>query len=646
MKTLNQPCALRPPLDPVRAAFFWRSKAYTLLKVDVVPDWDRDGVIDDADRDKATDSNPFRFWVNDDNDSGEWGFDDIPNQGSDGDAGNAQVDGLEDLIDFFPLFFDLEEVLSNFDDLSTVDLKLSGSSLRFMQFSDQFGGIDPSDSRKYLSHLTYARDDNNFWNAPTVEIGDSSNPTSLGAEFVNLAAEGKGILLLEGTDASEATNPLKLHFFVDGNELFTFDFPIKLSPVEDMYRHVDLRGEVTEYDGTATTEIASPNGTQTADPGDAYPDALTNGKYFVMVHGCCTDEQAARGTHAEIFKRMHQFGSKARYVGVVWDGEENNDYHKEVFQAFQTGDELADALSFANGDVTVAGHSLGNMVVSHAIQNGGFRPDRYYLINAAVASEAFFFTQVEQGMVEKDWKNIPHRLNAGEWHKIFEGTSDERKDFRWRNFFAAVAEETIAINFYSEGDEVLAEMPNVDEESVLDRLWTWRWNFARGAWKAQELAKGKIVGATAFLSRRQSGWNFNTWQYAWDEDWSTVTNEDIKTTPVFDRFLENKLTDSDVSVASNEAEKDNVRYDVLARAIPALSYATAVGPIGGGFVDNWHMGVAGRAQNLNGAWPTEGHDDDDDSVGDWLHSDFKNNAIHFVYPMYEEMINRGVLDED
>jgi len=38
MKILNQPCALRPPLDPVRAAFFGRSKAYTLLKVDLSAD--------------------------------------------------------------------------------------------------------------------------------------------------------------------------------------------------------------------------------------------------------------------------------------------------------------------------------------------------------------------------------------------------------------------------------------------------------------------------------------------------------------------------------------------------------------------------------------------------------------------------------
>jgi hypothetical protein len=42
MKTLDQPCALRTPLDPAGAAFFWRSKAYTLLKVDITAE-DGDG---------------------------------------------------------------------------------------------------------------------------------------------------------------------------------------------------------------------------------------------------------------------------------------------------------------------------------------------------------------------------------------------------------------------------------------------------------------------------------------------------------------------------------------------------------------------------------------------------------------------------
>ena len=39
MKPINQPCDLRTPSDPVNAAFFWRSKADTLLKVDLEEVW-------------------------------------------------------------------------------------------------------------------------------------------------------------------------------------------------------------------------------------------------------------------------------------------------------------------------------------------------------------------------------------------------------------------------------------------------------------------------------------------------------------------------------------------------------------------------------------------------------------------------------
>lgn len=136
--------------------------------------------------------------------------------------------------------------------------------------------------------------------------------------------------------------------------------------------------------------------------------------------------------------------------------------------------------------------------------------------------------------------------------------------------------------------------------------------------------------------------NFHTRLYLLT-NWDNVTDEEIKTRPVFTLFIENDLTDEDETVASEKAEEDNVRYDILARAIPALSYATAVDPLDNYFTENFNMEADGRAPNLNGAWPTEGHGDDD-SVGRWLHSDFKNNAIHFVYPMYQKMINQGFLD--
>ena len=50
------------------------------------------------------------------------------------------------------------------------------------------------------------------------------------------------------------------------------------------------------------------------------------------------------------------------------------------------------------------------------------------------------------------------------------------------------------------------------------------------------------------------------------------------------------------------------------------------------------MEADGRTQSQ---WPTEGHFGPD--VGHWLHSDFKNVALPYVYQMYQAMIEKGSL---
>ena len=87
------------------------------------------------------------------------------------------------------------------------------------------------------------------------------------------------------------------------------------------------------------------------------------------------------------------------------------------------------------------------------------------------------------------------------------------------------------------------------------------------------------------------------------------------------------------------AGKKKVQYDVLARGIPALSFATAVHPLAPlGTSRNFNMEADGRTQSQ---WPTEGHFGPD--VGHWLHSDFKNVALPYVYQMYQAMIEKGSL---
>ena len=68
-----------------------------ILKAEIVPDFNRDGIIDDSDRFRVTTANPWRWWINDDDDlpEAERGKNahDRPGQPNP-DAGNSQVDGM------------------------------------------------------------------------------------------------------------------------------------------------------------------------------------------------------------------------------------------------------------------------------------------------------------------------------------------------------------------------------------------------------------------------------------------------------------------------------------------------------------------------------------------------------------------------
>ncbi|MBU0673193.1 MAG: hypothetical protein KJ950_00960 [Proteobacteria bacterium] len=110
----------------------------SVFRIDMVPDYNRDGKIDNDDRDKVTESEPWRFWVNDDNDNGadvsgigsskndlpgtNGDLDDIfiqsdltngrtTGQMNDVTAGEYMVGNIRDLVDFFPLYLDIHSAL-------------------------------------------------------------------------------------------------------------------------------------------------------------------------------------------------------------------------------------------------------------------------------------------------------------------------------------------------------------------------------------------------------------------------------------------------------------------------------------------------------------------------------------------------------
>jgi hypothetical protein len=336
-----------------------------------------------------------------------------------------------------------------------------------------------------------------------------------------------------------------------------------------------------------------------------------------------------------------------------------------VFQAFQTGDELNNRLltNGVTGDVTIAAHSLGNMVASQAIQFGGFSPARYYMINAAVPVEAYAPSEVtaaeQQDMVEHDWKSYDIRLYASDWHSRFASSpTDPRNELSWEGRFRDVVPKVY--NFFSAGDEVVANAEGVDSAAIGALLLRQGFDFSTAAWKSQELVKGVnwlTSGASLLMDRGQAGWGFNT---AWFADRQGLPNlpsfktrrfpseaseidvptADLQSKPFFKPFRESDLFDPNTSIASTTAAKRTVKHDILARGIPSKSYAMATRRMATleATSRNFDMQADGRSSNQ---WPSEGHVGQ--KAGSWLHSDFKGVALTYVYRMYEAMIQKGAL---
>lgn len=632
-------------------------------------DGNRDGTISFLLNDATSPENPYRFWINDDDDQGPAEGDDIPGRPlSKADYGNAVVDSVRDLVDFFPVFLDIKQllaVLPHTTDGITYKLKQADGALNFIYTNKT--KTQAFDYQKQILTTGFGPAFAQAAGLATTERITAAG-VALNAAFLDgIKNNDGGTILVEGRVATTA--PLRLVVEQEGIEVAEVVLHIKISPVEEMFRHVNLTGTPKDYDNAAPSLPETPEATRTETPAN-WPETQTNGKYFVFLHGYNVDGQKARGWQAEVFKRLHVLGSKAGFVGVTWHGATGLDYHRAVFHAFQTGDALAGALSFTGeADVTVAAHSLGNMVVSHAIQSGDFIPARYYIINGATPLEAYGPNDAEPGeaahMTELAWRAYDSRLSMANWHTLFPGT-DYRSTLTWKGLFQDIALTLgFAHNFYSEEENVVADADQNTSASIMATLLNQGFNVSLGAWKAQELVKGvdwTTSLASAFMERGQAGWGFNL------NDWFTRTNpssppsqggvpvkhrltpdqaaeilspdriDELKTKPFFGRFMEPALMSADASAASAKAGDAWVRYDLFARGIPAMSNATAANfMLSLDEARNFPMHTIGKVP-ANGPFPTNAR-------GDWRHSDFKDVGLPYVYPMYQAMIDRGGLNQ-
>jgi pimeloyl-ACP methyl ester carboxylesterase len=636
-------------------------------------DANRDGVISAGEGPAA--GKPWRLWINDDRDAGDHQSNDADVPGRPPVVMNTYpvsengplitdkiynnftepgIQGQRDLTDFFPLNLAIAEVIRL---LPTTD----GYRYRLHQpdyaVNVVLTSLTPQEARKI--HMTPNLKAFGADLASGVEkavvlnldvAGDLELPDAWVARIEQL---GHGVILLEGRGSSP--RPLELQVTKGGRVVAAIPLKIAVHSVTDMFRHIDLTRICTDTSGR---KLLTPPGdarpTNTGSP-SGLPDDESSDKWIVFIHGYNVDCDRAKGWQAETFKRLYAIGSKARFVGVTWYGDTEFDYHKGVFNAFQTGDALIGSLGFLDfGNTTLIGHSLGNMVASHALQESKLVPHRYLMVNAAVAAEAYGYNDETQfkEMTEQAWRPYERRLFASEWYRLPFPDGDRRSLIKWRERFLAITQGRYAINCFSGGDEVVKCPDTMTNAGLWEDIYRW----GEGAWKTQELLKGNYSLPALTVSERQGGWGFNgDWDtnniWAWppirqtmspEDTVKNITNEYLIARPFFRPFQEISLHYGVGMLHQTEwaLNRKNTWYDVLARGIPASTFAAGGIPLMtkspvGEPITNYDLENEGRSR----AWPEQGHGSKD-TKNRWLHSDFKNVALPYVHPFFSYMIEQ------
>lgn len=643
----------------------YRVSNLAVLAAGLEVDANRDGIIVTAEHPPS--GQPLRHWVNDDDDTGDWQekADQPGLGGNQADHAQSGIDGLRDVVDFIPLNLALGTVvrLLRPEDGFTYVLRQADGCFQAVPTGLSRASVGAIHRNAKLSVFGPTLD-GPCANAETLRPNDNGEIELPNEFLLKISQTDHGVVLLEFIRPS--TRPLELQIHKGGKVIVALELPIAVGPVESMYRHVDLTGLAKTFEGGPITSKTPPREASIQEP-IGLPDGETSASWVVMLHGYNVSAQAARGWQAETFKRLRALGSNARFVGVTWNGDTGLDYHQAVFQAFQTGDGLPRALRFVDeARTTLLAHSLGNIVACQGVQ-AGFTPAHFYLLNAALPLEAIAGESVTEtylkDMTEASWRPYARRLYASDWSKVHVH-GHRRHGYAWPNCFSRVRHLGDVINCFSSGEDVTNCPPSITSASILSALWAGR-SVDYGVWKTQELLKGvgwtRSLGALP-MERSQGGWGFNA---AWRGRFipsgperllggryellapavaERITNAQLRTHPFFRPFEQRWLHVLSIAPGSPLADMPKMRYDLLARGLPALSPAAGSTPFPalGGNESIINYDLEGRGRPVSGDWPLDGHGSPL-THDRWLHSDFKNVALPYVYPLFLTMINRGGL---
>ena len=629
---------------------------------------------------------PIRLWLNDDHDAGDWTDDpdsDVPGLvlPTPHNALQPRVGGRSDLVDWFPVCLRLGHAAQ---DLPPFRLRILSANLPInavetslpivratQYFQREFGWRHGPGLNQLLSESTKSM--------PSVGGIVLSSTFSDQLKEERLLGAGEGMFLIEGREKGDAlvwialikANVPDSRAPLADEILLRAPLRIKIAPVEDFYR---------QWDARASRARLSPEPS-------ALPDAQCPGPWVIFTHGFNVNARAGRAWGAEIFKRMYQAGSCGRFISFRWFGDQGSaNYAAAVECAPAAADRLVEQsrpleLLDPKRPWVLLGHSLGAYVsvLAGRERMTGLNVQSIVLIDAALPSEALDADapsrradySTGEGVLQKQlmlplrgpWRTVaPYTwpaVQASCWAELFP-MDDLRSTCRWTG---RVPSGAPVLNLYSRTEDVL--MPPPADAAFWPSLLTVS---DYGAWVYAETTKGRWTSELVNSQHAQGGWALaqgaTRRSQRLMESPLSARPLLLRTEPLFAAFrLQGALTSSATGPRSQGSRavmrRQNtttgwgarttvpsaltwtVRDELLAHAIPARSCPAGSVPLTG--VINYRMDGVSMQDPLYEdfrpfplGWPRgiESVEYLPAPTYVWRHSDWKNVAFPYVYPVF------------
>jgi hypothetical protein len=628
--------------------------------------------------DFVSSSKPFRFWINDNQDDGDYGGNGIPGQGTRADGvlktlipnsnlvlGTEigwQIHGRRDLVDFFPVYLNIGSLFQN----CALSAGISATDTNYQFILSQADGalrftytdLTPTN---YMNFLRDTIESSNLADAPLITI--SNGGVALSPSFIaGIATNNQGIILVEAWEIT--TQPLVLTIYHGSNQIAQTSLYLSINGVEQMFRHKNL--------------MLDPNATA---PGDRLTDASvpnepdTTDVNFIFLHGYNVNTNQARGWDADIYKRLYWSGSHAKFYGVTWEAADSQvanavtiNLQTNIVHAFATAPLLNTFLNGLTGTNVVAAHSLGNMLMLSTLNDySNQNVSTYFMIDAAVAIEAIDINAPQNpDMYPSIWTNYQSRLWSSQWHNLFPA-NDGRGTLTWSGRLSNLQNASV-YNFYSSGEEVLRDYPADPPGYLLTIAWGQFVSLMEGTtgeytWAWQEKCKGLMSG-NGILSSDHGGWKFNDGSYGTNNSIfnsssfthmspaaaALLPNAEIQTNAFFDvtDFIGQIPFDWTQDLAlygtagSSYAQANQNR--LLSDTIPCLTLPVGANPV----PDFDSSGRNFDMQTLyENGWPLGRNPPKypvgTTAFGEWHHSDVRAVAYTFTYPLFNQIATLGNL---